>query len=1359
MDTNKRRKKNLNPMVLAYIGLIFLCSNITSANQFETIGKQIDLDATIIYDLASTEDGYLWLATNNGLKRLNGARTKDYSQLPGLDKSVNFILQILKDKNYLWLATSRNSILRFDYQLEETVEYPLITDGIRNKVIIKKILDFDRNQLLVFTANNRLYFLDKETKEYRLAPIVNSFLSKSKKPRIYDIELAENSVYLSTSEYGVIELDRNLTQVLNTSISPLIFPRLKYHEKELFLAGREALYKYTLDSKEIVHLADYSLEKQYGPVISVLDIHINTKKDVFLSTYRHGVIRYYNNQLVNYTKDPLDHLSVSANTYYRIKKDLQGNIWLAGDESALERKINSSSSVTAIKTQIIQNRTITNYSPIAFISTNNSLWLGGQKGLLIASHTEGVTPTFKKVEGISGTILSLHRLDDLIYAGTDHGVFITSLDGSLLGSIIFGEREIAHVYDLFKDNSNVIWLATHSGIYHTKTKIIPNQQSSEYTLVANTHNENYLQLIDLQDSILAIGLHSFIAKIDKKTGVIEQKSNYNHIAKRFNQALLNNGYLWIASDNGVLQLDPNSLAVLEQHTLSHKHHQIIRHIHSATKHSEQILLTANEGVFLFNPENYAYQAIPLLEQYNKHQTFTKALNMEGKNYLLKSDAVISFNDNSVFTHYSKPKVAFDNIIVYSETPYNLNLKKNQPSAIELAYNHNNLGLEINPLNQPFSQDIAYQYRVASHANKWRNTTGASQALDLFNLSPGQYQLEVRASYDHKNWGDIAPFGFTITPPWWQSSLAYLVYTLLLFGLVYWYIRSKKEHIEMLEENSQQLKFTEHIFNSTSDAICIISDEGEVVAVNKAYQNITGFNEQEAIGQDFSFAISESQSPLFKQRLLTALERKGYWQGETFTQSKSGHTFPIDMTVDQLEQPRHHFENEYVCTFKDISRRKNYENQLKQMSYYDSLTGLPNRAFFIERLNLSLKNDRSQEFAIIYLDIDDFKKVNDFYGHQMGDELLKKVASLLNDELNDDEIAARFGGDEFCLFIPVIDSINLVDYSEQLLNRLLQRFKHSFSVLEHEVIISVSLGITYYPEHSDDMSELIKFADAAMYQVKKRGAAGYQVFNADLLNQQHNRVEMEVSLKYAIDKRQIHPFLQPIVDPQTGQVTAYEVLARWIDEEEQMISPAQFMPIAERSGLIDSIFLQQVKAVKPMFNQLSKQPGSSLQYLSLNLSPQQLHRPKFLTDLKNIISQYQINPENIVLEITETALITNPVSANETIVKLKALGFRVALDDFGTGHSSLTHLKEFNVDVLKIDRSFVSNIQKSPTVFCIVESVINLAHKLQIKVVAEGVESQTELETMCDLNCHFIQGFYYGRPEPLSYYLEQSTTKH
>ena len=534
-----------------------------------------------------------------------------------------------------------------------------------------------------------------------------------------------------------------------------------------------------------------------------------------------------------------------------------------------------------------------------------------------------------------------------------------------------------------------------------------------------------------------------------------------------------------------------------------------------------------------------------------------------------------------------------------------------------------------------------------------------------------------------------------------------------------------------------------VLRSMGEAVAVIDLDFGFISVNPSFSRITGYSEDEVVGLNSSLLDSSQHSPDFYRRVREILERTGHWAGEMWQRRKDDEEFLGWIEMSEVRDSlgvRSHF----VAVVNDITDKKRAEQELRYLANYDTLTGLPNRALLSERLGRAIVRARRQEtrVAVLFLDLDRFKDINDSLGHAAGDRLLKAAATRLQATVSASDTVARLGGDEFTVVLEDVENVSAV---ERMAREILLAFASPLDVDErHDVNITPSLGISLYPDHALVPTDLLKFADTAMYQAKAEGRNTYQIYNETMDAEARHRASIISALRKALDRDEFHLVYQPRMSLSDGSITGVEALLRWNSPELGEISPAVFVPLAEESGLILAIgnwVIREACARLEAWRRLGLLDLS----VGINVSVLQLLRGNLADYLETMLHAHGLPADRIELELTESMVMQNAQQATAVLNALRGVGVSLAIDDFGTGYSSLVYLKRLPIDTLKIDKEFVDDLTRDPDDEAITSTIITMGHSLGLNVIAEGVETEEQLDFLREHGCDEIQGHWLSRP--------------
>ena len=542
-----------------------------------------------------------------------------------------------------------------------------------------------------------------------------------------------------------------------------------------------------------------------------------------------------------------------------------------------------------------------------------------------------------------------------------------------------------------------------------------------------------------------------------------------------------------------------------------------------------------------------------------------------------------------------------------------------------------------------------------------------------------------------------------------------------------------------------------IFENVSEGIMITDEYKKIVMVNPAFEFVTGYTCDDVVGKTPAVLQSGVHELPFYLEMWEQIRQEGIWQGEIWNRRKTGDVYPEWLTIVCVTNDEGEVTN-YCGIFTDLSERKIVENELEKRLLTDSLTDVSNRFAYIERMDNLLEStsaiSHSVQHAIYFLDLDRFKQINDTLGHAVGDSILIEVANRLKKLLKNKDIIARYGGDEFVITLTNVKNVKeAAKFAEQIIISIEQ----PMMINDQEVFISTSIGISVYPVDSKNTEELINCADRAMTYSKKNELNGYSFYFDELQTDAQRVLLLDSELRRAIENREFELHFQPKISMENEQIQGLEALVRWNSERLGFVSPAEFITYAEDTGLIiplsELIIEKACEAVIQMQQYGWKTP------VAINISSIHFKQQNFLESIQTILERYNMPANNFEIEVTERTVMN---SANETVsklVRLKQLGFKISIDDFGTGYSSLSYLVRFPLDCLKIDRSFIQHIGSLDEKQAVVDAIIQMSHRLKMKVVAEGVEQAQQVDILRKMNCDIIQGYYYSKPLPLNELME------
>ncbi|SEN44994.1 PAS domain S-box-containing protein/diguanylate cyclase (GGDEF) domain-containing protein [Pseudomonas sp. ok272] len=542
----------------------------------------------------------------------------------------------------------------------------------------------------------------------------------------------------------------------------------------------------------------------------------------------------------------------------------------------------------------------------------------------------------------------------------------------------------------------------------------------------------------------------------------------------------------------------------------------------------------------------------------------------------------------------------------------------------------------------------------------------------------------------------------------------------------------------------QLRQAQAVFDCTHEGVLVTDRRGLIVHVNRAFMEITGYAAEEVLGQRPSLFKSGQHAPDFYREMFQTLDRSGDWSGEIWNRRKSGEIYPQWQTIRAIRDDGGHLTH-YVAVFSDISAIKDSEHELKHLAHHDPLTDLPNRLLFSDRVEQALASAQAHKCgcALLMIDLDHFKMINDSLGHNVGDQLLKAVAERLQGMLGPGITLARFGGDEF---VVLIERCPQPAQAAALAQQIISGLKEAYPIDVHQLFINASVGISLFPSDALTDEQLLRNADSALFKAKSSGRDSYALYTEELTAHAQQRVEITFELRRALDEQELRVYYQPVHDLKTRRLVGVEALVRWQHPQRGLVPPGDFIPIAERTGLITEI---DGWVMRQACEQMCawQRAGVALSFMAVNVSARLFARRELYEQVACVLHDTGLDPAYLELEVIESTVMGDPEVALEQMHRLRELGVRLAIDDFGTGYSSLLRLKRLPVQKLKIDQGFVAGLPGDDDDAAIVRAIIALAQSMGMQVHAEGIEQVEQAVFLLEHACDLGQGYWFGRPVP------------
>ncbi|MEE4202737.1 MAG: EAL domain-containing protein [Halieaceae bacterium] len=552
------------------------------------------------------------------------------------------------------------------------------------------------------------------------------------------------------------------------------------------------------------------------------------------------------------------------------------------------------------------------------------------------------------------------------------------------------------------------------------------------------------------------------------------------------------------------------------------------------------------------------------------------------------------------------------------------------------------------------------------------------------------------------------------------------------------------------ENEQDLRLAAQVLAHTREGVIVTDADMRIITVNQAFTDITGYDRAEVIGEIPGILTSGRHDRAFYAAMYADIERDGYWSGEIWNKHKRGELYPEMLSISRITDDAGRVTH-YIGVFSDITKLKQSEQRLEKLAHFDALTGLPNRLMLRARMEHAIamvNREKQGRVGLLFLDLDQFKIVNDSQGHATGDELLCQVANRLKDRVRATDTVARLGGDEFVI---LAEGIKQSDDLAVVATDIIEHINQPFQLASTEAFIGTSVGIAVYPDDADSAEALLTYADTAMYRAKEKGRNTYAFYTDSITREADRKLQIANQLRRALARDELVLHFQPQIDLNSGAIVGAEALIRWQHPDEGLLTPSAFVSIAEERGLIHEISRWVISRGCQQLGQWQSQ-GFQLT-VALNVSARDFSYDDFTDDIASIIELSDVDPGGLELELTESGIMENADSVLEALNEIRDMGINLSVDDFGTGYSSFSYLKYLPINKLKIDRSFIHDLESDSGDATIVSAVIDVGKNFGLRVVAEGVESAVQEQLLQNLGCDLAQGYHFSRPLPANEFID------
>lgn len=1349
---------------------------------FQSVSTQNGLPQDIVNDIAVDGDGFVWIATEGGLARWDGYRIMDVSGPDDLFVNASIInIEIISD-NSLWISTYSNGVFRYDVETGEseqviTIPYHDDPDWFQ---YANSIHEGDDGWLYVGLHQHVIKIHPGTLQQQRLFTLPTEMISKASGIR-YAIKLDQFVLVATSDALFSIDLsdEKKPAQKINhlgSIPSDIDNSNIKFlledtqervwigTVKGLFMSSKSSLVAYLQNGGD-------------SPITRVLDKrNIWDMQQVSHNRFWLGTNQgLYRLQLADSGQWQSEHIlepnngraPLSEKRIVAVEADALGNLWLSSVYGgALYFGVKSASIETIQRSRFDNIESLSNEVVLAtFQSDSNTLWIGTDNGLNQYDLGDGSITAYIKASD-SGVAEGDSVIENIL-PGPDDTLFLQTYNGIRQFDMQTGTLRLPAGDDALHDKMSRAWNAgaalDHKGrLYFLSDNYYrydpQSQEISELSLNPEVFDPAFslafLGVSPYHDNQMFLAMQGGLWLFDVDT--MEHTLVYRFSeAQRRRQASISawvvdkHGTLWLCFPGyGVIGLDADTFE--QRYLLNDKNLLSTNIVYSLQADNDgDIWFSSHKGLHSYSPatetvRHFSYGRELSVSEFNEasETTLSDGRLVYGSTQgavIFDPDTLKKVNDaNSMIAK----EMAITDVTLDSRA---LSLPKRNLSGKSLQLNYDDYGITVyfTPLLMGNNRNLEYEYQLYRNGEiVTRGVTGNAR-ITFGTLTPGEYRFVVAPTANSFPF-TMLPADINIAVPYapLRSPLAYTVYAVIFFTLLAGYLYSRQRYIQRLKWAKEQVTLFYDAFQHTRDWVIIFDKHKRPVAANPAFERVFGVRRTESLSRQLRRLYNHYPKlvNLLSGRL-TEIKAGEFWKDEGVVEGRDGRQY--DVLIDITAIGDGELIDHYLLVISDISEQKNAERKLLKIANYDSLTGLVNRSLLLDRLDHAIATARSHStrVAILFVDLDRFKGINDSLGHDFGDRLLRVVANRMQNLVPESGTVARLGGDEFVVVIEDVDDPNQMGHFSA---SLVEAVETPIALGTETLRVSCSIGVAFYPEDGSDPSELIKHADVAMYAAKKDALNSFTYFTEDMNAQARHRLNIENQVKRVYTEGGFFNHYQPIVNAKTGSVEGVELLLR-CELDGDAIYPDVFIPILEQLKYI--ITVTRDACLRAVNDLLGWYEDGFTGYVSINLSALHFQTEFDLDALQTLLRTNNLPNSAIRFEITEGVLMDDTENAYRQIRRFVDAGFVLALDDFGTGYSSLSYLKRYPLSVLKIDKSFVHDVAPGNANDALVVTTISLAASLKMDSIAEGVETAEQARYLDSKGCYLQQGYYYSRPVP------------
>ena len=1354
---------------------------VVKSPAFKILSTNDGLQQDHVRALLIDSDGFLWVGSEAGLDRWDGYRISPVKgdNVPFSDEAIEALFE--DSKGNIWVSSYLSGVTKINrqdntYQAVARLQYRHSPNWIQSA---RNFVEYEDSIVMSFYEDVIRYYPDTNTYE-KLYSLTEAQIDRVESIRVAQIH--NGFLFIGTTHGLIVQnLETGVSQSVeylgkeapdkdNQNVKQLYFDEYGYvwigTVRGVFRAKSDAIYDAELSDVVIVSAQVMLKDRNIWSIA-------NAKQGKFYFGTDEGL---YQVSLVDEQQWTEIHIlepgsgttSLSRNDIFSIVLDENSNLWFGSYYGGAHFWSPRTLSFSHIyNSRWADEQPLSDNSIWSFFQPNETeLWIGTENGLTYYNLDNGDTEFFLtednrylyKDDSSIGRITSAGG--DKLYIETYNGtVLLFDMTTKQTSKLQVTTPGYENIFDLWTIGTAVDDKGRLYFIGEAFYRYDPNTlQIEKIEMPEGEHVDFTVGFLGQEPALgnrMLLSTYEHLYAIDTETLAIEHIPTPVSSRKSRNVAvtdwLVHDGILWLASPGlGLTGLDVNTF---EQLHFVDKSSLLISNILYGLEVDSfgNIWFSSHSGIHVFSPErkaakHYRYGTDLGVSEFNEYSSIKLD---DGRLVYGSTLGFVMFNPDELSKRWldvtSVTKhMAVSNVSLASR-PLPGSLTNMSQQHFDLKHDDYGLTIEFSPMLIDISEQTMFRYALTLDGQVVSQGDTKDPKVTFGLLAAGNYRFEV-APVTQSIRHTILPAYITINKPYppLQSPLAYAGYGLILISLIVSYFWVRHTQLLNLEHAQRQVKVFGDAFKQTRDCVVIIGVDRRPIASNEAFDNIFGINADQNLNSQIQRLIS--RSPRLERQLfshLHGLKAGDFWQDEDTITTVSGQELDVLISISAIGEqgatPSH-----YLVIFSDITDRKNAERKLIKIANYDSLTGLVNRSLLLDRLEHAIQNARIHDtkLAVLFVDLDRFKGVNDSLGHDYGDKLLRVVANRMMNMVSGNDTVARFGGDEFVI---VIEEVSTPESLGSFLKSLIESIETPIALGKDVVSVSCSIGVAYYPDDGQNPAELIKQADVAMYAAKKDTITAFAYFTAEMNDQAKARLHTENIVKKAfVDDTFINHY-QPIVNAATGRMDGVELLLR--HSAEQPLSPAQFVPILEELRyIIDVTRLSIKRAIEDLSVWYQKGFNG---YVSINLSALHFKDGLDIDGIQQSLVNAGLPVSALRFELTESVLIDNPNKVSAQILEMNQAGFWLALDDFGTGYSSLSYLKRYSLQVLKIDKSFVDDMTRTKRAEALLSTTINLASSLNMSAIAEGVETAEQAEHLIELGCNLHQGYFYARPMPAS----------